>query len=175
MDAAERYKGVDAVIRALPDVRRKVPRVSYTVVGEGTDLDRLRRLALDCGVTDLVRFTGEVDHEGLLREYEECDVFVLPSTGEGFGLVFLEAMSFAKPVVAVATGGPVDVVQDGITGRLVASQDDVSGALLELLLDRGKARAMGAQGQARLEASFSFERYVDRWRETLRVLLAGKS
>jgi phosphatidyl-myo-inositol dimannoside synthase len=175
MDAAERYKGVDAVIRALPEVRRKVPRVSYTVVGEGTDLDRLRQLALDCGVTDSVRFTGEVDHEGLLREYEECDVFVLPSTGEGFGLVFLEAMSFAKPVVAVAAGGPVDVVQNGITGRLVASQDDVSGALLELLLDRDKARAMGAQGQARLEERFSFERYVDRWRETLRVLLAGKT
>ena len=175
MDAAERYKGIDAVIRVLPDFRRNVPGVSYTVVGGGTDLDRLRQLAVDCGVADLVRFTGEVEHEELLREYQECDVFVLPSTGEGFGLVFLEAMSFGKPVVAVATGGPLDVVQDGITGRLVASPDDISGALLELLLDRDKARTMGARGRARLQQSFSFERYVGRWRETLRALLAERT
>jgi phosphatidylinositol alpha-1,6-mannosyltransferase len=175
LDAAEGYKGIDAVIQALPDIRRKVPSLSYTVVGGGTDLGRLQQLAQDCGVADLVRFTGEVEHRQLLREYQECDVFALPSTGEGFGLVFLEAMSFAKPVVAVATGGPLDVVQDGITGRLVGSPDRVSGALLELLLDHDKARTMGARGRARLQDTFSFERYVDRWRETLKGLLAEKS
>jgi phosphatidylinositol alpha-1,6-mannosyltransferase len=175
MDADERYKGIDAVIRALPEIRHSVPGVSYTVVGEGTDLDRLRQLAVDCGVADLVHFAGGVQHEQLLREYQACDVFVLPSTGEGFGLVFLEAMSFGKPVVAVAVGGPLDVIQDGVTGRLVASPDDVSGALLELLHDRDKAAAMGAEGRNRLQERFSFERYVDRWRETIKALLAEKS
>jgi phosphatidyl-myo-inositol dimannoside synthase len=175
LDAAEGYKGVDVVIRALPAIRRQVPRVSYTVVGRGTDLDRLRRLAQDRGVANCVRFIREVSHPALLREYQECDIFVLPSTGEGFGLVFLEAMLFAKPIVAVATGGPLDIVVDGVTGRLVGGPDRVSGALLELLLDRNRARAMGAQGRARLQDTFSFERYVERWRETLQALVREPS
>jgi glycosyltransferase involved in cell wall biosynthesis len=175
MEASEGYKGVDAVICALPHVRRRVPEVSYTVVGVGTDLERLRRLAKDCGVADAVRFVGTVDDVRLLREYQECDVFVLPSTGEGFGLVFLEAMSFGKPIVAAAAGGAIDIVQDGETGRLVESPDEVADAVLELLLNRDAAKEMGARGRARLEAVFSFDRYVERWREALHVVLAERT
>jgi phosphatidyl-myo-inositol dimannoside synthase len=171
LDADEGYKGVDAVIRALCEIRRQVPNVTYTVIGMGTDLPRLQRLAEECGVAEAVRFIGAVDHPNLLREYEQCDVFVLPSTGEGFGLVFLEAMSFAKPVVAVAAGGPIDIIQDGRTGRLVEAPDRIAGALLELLVNRRQAKEMGARGRARLESAFSFDHYVRRWRETLDSVL----
>jgi phosphatidylinositol alpha-1,6-mannosyltransferase len=174
LDAGERYKGIDTVIRALPDLQLQVPSITYRVVGEGTDLQRLQRLANDCGVADAVQFIGAVDHRNLLREYQRCDVFVLPSTGEGFGLVFLEAMSFAKPVVAVAAGGPIDIVEDGMTGRLVESPDNIAAALLELLLNREQAKEMGTRGRTRLEAAFSFERYVERWRQTLHTVLAEK-
>jgi phosphatidyl-myo-inositol dimannoside synthase len=170
LDAQEGYKGIDAVIRALPTIRSRVPRVSYTVVGAGTDLDRLQRLAEECGVADAVHFAGMVSHPDLLREYEHCDVFVLPSTGEGFGFVFLEAMAFAKAVVAFAVGGPLDIVDDGKTGRLVHAHGELAAALSELLLDPDVAKAMGTRGRARLEELFSFERYVQRWRELLHGL-----
>jgi phosphatidyl-myo-inositol dimannoside synthase len=172
LDAAERYKGVDGVIRALPEVRRQVQGVTYRVIGGGTDLERLQRLARECGVADAVRFVGAVDHANLLREYQRCDVFALPSTGEGFGLVFLEAMSFGKPIVAIATGGPTDIVEDRKTGRLLESPDEIADALLELLLHREEAKKMGARGRTRLEDAFSFERYLARWRETLHTVLA---
>jgi glycosyltransferase involved in cell wall biosynthesis len=152
-----------------------VPTVTYTVVGRGTDEGRLKRLARECGVADAVRFIGAVDHPNLLREYQQCDVFILPSTREGFGLVFLEAMSFAKPIVAVAAGGPIDIVEDGKTGRLLESPDGVTGALLELLLNRREATEMGAHGRTRLDQVFSFERYLERWRETLQMVLAEKT
>lgn len=168
LDAHQGYKGADAVIEALPELARRFPDVEYLVIGGGTDVGRHEQLARDLGVAERVTFAGVVDDDELLRAYEACDVFVLPSTGEGFGLVLLEAMAYAKPVVAAATGGPLDIVEDGRTGRLVAAQADVGGALLDLMSDPDAARAMGRAGRDLLREKFSFGRYVESWREVLR-------
>jgi phosphatidylinositol alpha-1,6-mannosyltransferase len=161
--AAERYKGVDWVLRALPALLEGHPELRYDVVGGGDDLERLHELARSAGVEKHVRFRGPVGHEDLMAAYRDCDMFVLPSTGEGFGLVYLEAMAAGKPVLAAAVGGPIDIVVNDVTGKLVDTEDEVGPALLELLDDPARARAMGEAGARRLSEEFSFERYVANW------------
>jgi glycosyltransferase involved in cell wall biosynthesis len=121
--AAERYKGADELIRAVAQLRASVPGLHLVAVGGGNDLLRLRGVAADLGAADRVHFLENLSREEIAACYAHADLFVLPSAGEGFGLVFLEAMAFAKPVVGVAFGGTTDVVKDGIDGLLVPPRD----------------------------------------------------
>jgi glycosyltransferase involved in cell wall biosynthesis len=96
--------------------------------------------------------------------YAKCEVFALPSRGEGFGFVFLEAMAHAKPVIGGAHGGIPDVIENGVSGRLV-QHGDVDGltcALESILIDPSRAKAMGAKGRERLLSEFSFGQFQSR-------------
>ena len=117
--AAEHYKGTDALICAVAQLRPTIPDTYLVVVGAGDDLPRLRNLARDLGISESVKFLGGIPREEVAACYARCDIFALPSTGEGFGLVFLEAMAFAKPVIGVAYGGVTDLIQDGVNGLLI--------------------------------------------------------
>lgn len=170
MDASERYKGVDTVIEALPGLQAMTRQpVEYWVVGDGTDLPRLRALAAIRGVTEQVRFLGRVSPEELARCYAACDIFVMPSRGEGFGIVFLEAMAFGKPVVASTAGACPEVVIDGETGILV-DYGDVAGltaALSRLAAEPDLRRRLGEAGRQRLLAEFTYEHFAHRVGELL--------
>lgn len=172
LDLTERAKGVDWVIRALPVVAQTVPDVSYAIVGDGDDVSRLRSLASARGVAGRIDFKGVLDQDELISEYKACDVFVLPSAKEGFGLVFLEAMAFAKPVVARAAKAAPEVVEDGETGVLIRSRDELAGALIGLLCDRDRASRMGAAGRRRVVEEFSFQRYEARMSHLLEEVSA---
>jgi glycosyltransferase involved in cell wall biosynthesis len=167
LSAVDSYKGIDVTIEALPAVARTAPEVTYRVVGGGDDEPRLRKLAEDSGVADRVQFAGVVGHERLTEEYRACELFVLPSKGEGFGLALLEAMAFSKPVVASAVGGPLDVVEDGVSGVLVADDADLPTVLADLLADPQRAAAMGERGRERAAEEFGFDRYAARWSNLL--------
>ena len=117
--ASEQYKGTDALIRAVAQLRPTIPDIYLVVAGTGDDLPRLRTLAHDLGIPESVKFLGGIPREEVAACYARCDIFALPSTGEGFGLVFLEAMAFAKPVLGVACGGVTDLIQDGVNGLLI--------------------------------------------------------
>jgi glycosyltransferase involved in cell wall biosynthesis len=174
MDASEGQKGVDTVIRALAHVAPVVPNLQYWVVGEGDDLPRLRALAAEVGVSDRVSFLGTVDNSVLGQLYQRCTLFAMPSAQEGFGIVFLEAMAFAKPVIAARAGGAPEVVEDGGTGILV-EYGDVSGlsaALSRLLANPELCRAYGQAGYERLHANFTLGKFVDRLRYVLASLVA---
>ena len=97
--SSERYKGHDRVIRSLPRVLLKHPETIYLIVGDGDDRPRLEALASEFGVRDKVRFAGLVAGEELPDYFRLADVFVMPSTGEGFGIVFLEAMACGIDVI----------------------------------------------------------------------------
>lgn len=167
----DRYKGVDVAIRAVRAAVDAGRDVEYAIVGDGDDRGRLEQIAADLNVTDRVRFLGRVDDDGLLAEYGRCDVFVLPSKGEGFGFVFLEAMAHGKPVVASPVGGTLDVVDHGVTGLLV-DDDALPPALIELIDDEDRRRALGAAGRARVRDVFGREQYVERWAAVLGELRA---
>lgn len=133
--AAERYKGHDRVIRALPAVLQRHPGAMYLIVGDGEDRTRLERLAVEQGIAGAVRFAGHVPDADLLDYYRLADVFVMPSTGEGFGIVFLEALACGLPVVAGNVDGSVDALAEGTLGTLVAPDDtaQIARALCDIL------------------------------------------
>jgi phosphatidylinositol alpha-1,6-mannosyltransferase len=117
--ASDRYKGQDRVIRALPTVLHACPTAIYLIVGDGDDRDRLEALAHSTGVGSFVRFVGQVANENLLDYYRLADIFVMPSTGEGFGIVFLEACSTGLSVIGGRADGSIDALADGQLGALV--------------------------------------------------------
>jgi phosphatidylinositol alpha-1,6-mannosyltransferase len=127
LDKREAYKGQDRVIDAL----RNLDAV-YLIAGDGDDLPRLQAHAAIAGVTDRVRFLGRVAESDLPDLYRAADVFALPSTGEGFGIVYLEAMACGTPAVGLAAGGAPDALGDGDLG-MVVSEADFPAALAELL------------------------------------------
>lgn len=169
LEETERYKGVDKVIEILPKLSRSVPDIQYVVVGGGTDLERHKRLAEKHGVAERVHFLGVLSNRDLLACYRNCDVFVMPSAGEGFGFVFLEAMKYGKPIVAANSGGAPEVVEDQVTGRLVeyGNEDELARALTELCLDEEKRMRLGVAGYQRLQEKFTFPIFKQKLTEIL--------
>ena len=164
MSAAERYKGHDQLLACWPALLRRVPDARLVVVGRGDDRARLEAKAAALGIAGSVVFTGyasDATVEALLRRVR---AFAMPSRGEGFGLVYLQAMRAGAPCVASSEDAATDVVVDGETGFLVA-QDDV-GALADrlarLLEEPELARRLGEAGRRRYEAVFTFERFRER-------------
>jgi phosphatidylinositol alpha-1,6-mannosyltransferase len=107
------------VIRVLPHIFREHPEAIYLVVGDGDDRSRLQALAVECGVADKVTFVGRVEADELPDYYRLADVFVMPSTGEGFGIVFLEAMACGVPVIGGNKDGSIDPLADGAAGTAI--------------------------------------------------------
>jgi glycosyltransferase involved in cell wall biosynthesis len=118
LSTADTYKGFDTLIEALPLVRRTFPLARLRIVGTGDDQPRLEALAQRLGVSFAVDFLGPLDDEALRAEYAVCDLFALPSRKEGFGLVYLEAMTYGKACLGARAGGTPEVITDA-TGQLV--------------------------------------------------------
>lgn len=165
--AKERYKGADLLIEATAELSRDFPELHLVLVGDGDDLGRLRRLAHDSLAREHVHFFTGLSRQALVDCYSSADVFALPSTGEGFGLVFLEAMALGKPVIGTNEGGIPDLVQNGREGLLVEpTATAVSAAVRRLLMDSGLREELGAQGKQRVNSEFTFEGF-ERQLETL--------
>jgi phosphatidylinositol alpha-1,6-mannosyltransferase len=122
LDARERYKGHDRVIGLLAGLIPQRPGLVYVVAGDGDDRGRLERLGREAGVEANIRFLGQVPASALPDLYRAADVFVLPSTGEGFGIVYLEAMACGTPAVGLAVAGVVDALGDGDLGTAVTPE-----------------------------------------------------
>jgi phosphatidylinositol alpha-1,6-mannosyltransferase len=110
LSAGDPYKGVDLMIEAMPRVLLSFPEAQLRIVGDGTDKRRLEDITATKNLKSAVHFCGILDDESLAKEYQECDLFALPSRKEGFGLVYLEAMSYGKPCIAARAGGAPEVV-----------------------------------------------------------------
>jgi glycosyltransferase involved in cell wall biosynthesis len=117
--SVERYKGFDEALEVLPELAAQLPNVAYMVVGDGTDRARLEEKARALGVADRVVFTGNVQESEKADHYRLADVYVMPSQGEGFGFVLLEAMACGIPVIASKVDGGREAVRDGALGRMV--------------------------------------------------------
>jgi phosphatidylinositol alpha-1,6-mannosyltransferase len=121
--SSERYKGQDRVIRTLPRLLSEHPDIMYLIVGDGDDRQRLEALAVEQGVAEHVQFVGSVPPEELPDHFRLADVFVMPSTGEGFGIVFLEALATGIHVIAGRQDGSRDALCDGALGTLVEPEN----------------------------------------------------
>lgn len=156
--ASERYKGADLLIQAFADLASSFPDVHLVLVGNGDDLPRLKEKSQRSDAQQRIHFLTGISRSELAACYNCAEVFALPSTGEGFGLVFLEAMVFGKPVIGCNAGGIPDVVVHDQEGLLVESTvQSVREALKHLLSDKHLREEMGAKGRQRVNRDFTFE------------------
>ncbi|GAA2101863.1 glycosyltransferase family 4 protein [Kitasatospora saccharophila] len=170
-------KGQDALLRAVPLIRRRVPDAVLLLVGSGPDERRLRRLARRCPPGSVV-FAGGHGHADTARFYAAADVFAMPCRtrragleAEGLGIVFLEAAASGLPVVAGRSGGAPDAVLPGRTGTVVDGREvvEVAEAVLEFLREPHRAREFGRAGREWVEREWSWDASARR----LAGLLAG--
>jgi glycosyltransferase involved in cell wall biosynthesis len=158
LSSEERHKGIDQILRALPAIAKAIPGVRYAVVGGGDDRARLEALAREVGVAERVEFRGRVSPEELAQAYAESSLFAMPSSQEGFGIVFLEAGLFRRASIGGNHGGTPEVIVDGDTGRLV-NHDDVpalAATTIALLSDPDRLRLMGESAHRRVEERFTY-------------------
>jgi len=155
------HKDHATLVEAAARVRPRLPEARFVVVGDGPLRPRLEAMCRERGLLDRWIFAG-FRHD-LDRLFPAFTVFCLSSHMEGLGTSLLDAMAFSRPVVATATGGIPEAVEDGVTGRLVPVRDPeaLADALVQLLTDTDKAGAMGAAGRRRFEERFTAERMVD--------------
>ena len=170
--ADERYKGMDTLITALPRLLPRWPELQLAAVGEGDDREWLEDLAEENGVRRHVHFLSGLSYAELAACYGHCEMFALPSRGEGFGLVYLEAMACGKPVIGGAHGGAPEVIDDGKTGYLVPHGDAVqlATAIETLLANPALELEMGRRGKQRVENEFRFSVFAKSFRKILREL-----
>jgi len=168
--ATERYKGMDTLITALPRLLSRWPELQLVAVGSGNDRVWLEELADQNGVNLHVHFLTGLSYEELAACYGACEIFALPSSGEGFGLVYLEAMFHGKPVIGGAHGGAPEVIQDGVTGYLVPHGDagQLATSIETLLADASLAQKMGERGRQRVEREFRFNVFAKSLKKILR-------
>jgi len=170
--AAERYKGMDTLILAMPRLLLRWPNLQLAIVGSGDDRQWLENIARDSGVQRHVHFISDISYGELSACYEGADIFALPSRGEGFGFVYLEAMAHGKPVIAGAHGGAPEVVLDGVTGYVVQHGDPVQLATsLDALLSSPETmKRMGDAGRKRVELEYRFTVFSKALKKILREL-----
>ncbi|MFI6781852.1 glycosyltransferase family 4 protein [Micromonospora sp. NPDC050276] len=171
-------KGQDTLIRALPEIRRRVPDAALLIVGGGPYRATLEKLARQTGVERDVVFTGTVPSVELPAHYAAGDVYAMPCRTrnrgldvEGLGIVYLEASAAGLPVVAGDSGGAPDAVREGETGYVVRGRDvaQLADRVARLLADRDLARQLGAAGRAWVEREWRWEAQAER----MAALLAG--
>ena len=170
LQPSERYKNMQEVITSLPQVLRQLPDAFYVIIGDGPQRQHFLDLAQHLGLAGKVILPGSVPAALLPSYYAACDLFVLPSTKEGFGIVFLEAMAHAKPCIGAHAGGVPEVIRDGLTGLLVDPSDlprSLPDAILRLLSDPLLARTMGDRGKDDLQRNFAFPCFRDRLQQLL--------
>lgn len=141
---------IDAMAR-LP----AAPKAVCVIIGDGSQKTDIDNRIANLGLRSSVRLAGfRSDAAALIGS---ADMLVLPSRAEPFGLVILEAMALGKPVIATAAGGPLEIVEDGVTGLLTrpGDPDALAAAIADLLTDPARRRAMGSAGHARFNARFT--------------------
>ena len=161
LDSRERYKGHDLVLEALPRIRRIIPEVHYILSGRGNETKHLRQRVRDLDLNDCVTLTGFVPDQALRDHYNLCDIFLMPSRAEGFGIVFLEALACGKSVIAGNADGSRDPLADGAFGKLIdpSSVDELVDAVTKRLLAQPPSGADVQGLRTRVLQRFGFETF----------------
>ena len=171
-------KGQDVLIEAMPAIIKDVPEAHILMIGEGPYRGYLETRAKSLGIEDKITFIGRIQYADLPRYICVGDLFVMPSRSrlaglevEGLGIVYLEASACGLPVIAGDSGGAPDAVLDGETGLVVdgTKKADVAAAVVELLLDPDRSKAMGIRGRQWIIQEWRWEIWSNRFAELLKV------
>jgi len=153
-------KGIDTLLKAMPEVIRGYPQASLKIVGQGNKSEYLE-LAEKLKIISAIHLTGTIPHEKISPLYREADIFVLPSRhlGETFGNAVLEAMASGRPVIATKVGALPHLVKHGETGMLVEPENphELARAIIYLASNEDLLRKMGANGRRVVEEKYNLE------------------
>jgi phosphatidylinositol alpha-1,6-mannosyltransferase len=171
-------KGQDVLIEAMPAIVKEVPEAHILMIGEGPYRGYLENRVKVLGIRERVTFIGRIQYAELPRYLCVGDIFVMPSRSrlaglevEGLGIVYLEASACGLPVIAGNSGGAPDAVLEGKTGLVVegTNKSDVANAVVELLLDAGRSKAMGVAGRQWIIHEWRWDIWAARFAELLKV------
>jgi glycosyltransferase involved in cell wall biosynthesis len=160
------YKGYDVLISGVGRARASGANVRLRVVGAGNDMERLRAHARALHLDgNSVEFLGALSDEELRTEFVNCDVFALPSSGEGFGIVYLEAMAMARPCIAGNHAGPPEIINDGKDGFLVnhGDVDQLASRLVTFYREPDLRLEMGRKAALKVKQRYLFNHMRDAW------------
>jgi glycosyltransferase involved in cell wall biosynthesis len=169
-----REKGIDILLEAFALVHNSIPNAHLLIVGDGNQLADLQSLALRLGIGDAIIWAGRLSWEEAIGCLGLMDVVAVSSRFEGFGLTAVEAMACGRSVIASRVDGLAEVIQDGVTGCLVPTED-VSAfgeALIDLLKDKERRRTIGIAARLHVEENYSYPKFRERCRvlyESLRA------
>ncbi|MFC1796290.1 glycosyltransferase family 4 protein [Pseudomonadota bacterium] len=169
LSAEQKHKGHDHLLEAMPEIFQSVPDAQLIIAGEGTDQKRLEAKAQDLGISNQVIFTGWVNEAQLSTLYKQCALFAMPSEGDGFGIVFLEAMANALPCVGLKNTAAAEIFENEKSGIMVDREDnrDMANRLSTLLLDETRRKDLGVAGQKRYQSQFQGQHYAERLQSIL--------
>jgi 1,4-alpha-glucan branching enzyme len=155
-------KGVDVLIQAITKVHRVIPDVRLTIVGDGPEEQKLKKLAASLQVSELVTFTGKLSNAEVMKKIDDALCVVIPSKYvEAFGIVGIEAMSKGKVIIASRIGGLLDLVDEDETGFLVEPNDpdELSKKIIHVMQSHTMLSGLGARARAKYERCFSKTAY----------------
>ena len=156
----EKIKGLHELIRSVPSVLASFPNTKFVIVGSGSQRESLEELSKKLHVTDHVTFKGNVQRTSLPSFYSACDVFVIPTQGEGFGMAFLEAWSCGKPIIVTRHAPEIAKLVRAHGGGLVVEEGSavLSDAIAKLLSNNALRHEMGKVGRYIAESAYSWKR-----------------
>lgn len=168
--------GPEFWIRAIPIVLARCPDTRFEMVGDGPIRDRCRHLAESLGVDESVVWFDPVPHDKVPDRMAGWDLSVIPSVCESFGVAALESAAMEIPVVASRVGGLFETVRDGCIGLLVEPENPkaLADAVVTLLRDPGRRRAMGTAGRRMVAEQYDADRCLDRMVEVYRRICERK-
>lgn len=161
-----REKGIDILLEAFAEVKKSIPNVHLLIVGYGDQLKDLQILAARLGISDLLTWTGKLSWEEAIGCLRLMDVVAVPSRFEGFGLTAVEAMACGRPVVASGVDGLAEIIQDGVNGYLVPTEDipAFAAAVSDLLKDEEQRRTIGMAARRHVAAYYAYPLFKERCR-----------
>jgi glycosyltransferase involved in cell wall biosynthesis len=145
------HKGQDILLNAMPKILSVFPKIKLVIAGSGNDLEKLRKFAKDLDIEKNVEFKGSIDQNIKNLYLKNCDVFCVSPRTESFGIVYLEAMAYGRPVVTTRVGGVPEVVDDCAILVPPNNPDLLAEALIEVLTDKDRAEDMGKRGLKRVK------------------------
>ena len=173
----EREKGHSLLVEAMGRLATCPPRVEAELVGDGSLRDRLVRRVAELGISDRVHFAGSVGQDSIRSHYHRADIFCLPSLGEGIPVVLMEAMATGLPVVAPRIMGIPELVEDGVSGLLVAPgrPEELATAIEKLASDPALRARLGEAGRRKVRTDYDIERSADLLVDTFSELPATRA
>ncbi|BAI60215.1 putative glycosyltransferase [Methanocella paludicola SANAE] len=170
-------KGIGYLLEAMPCVLRTHPGTKLVLVGRGSLCDGLRRRARELGLDGNAVFSGYVEEDELKEAYGACDLFILPSTVEPFGIVVAEAMASGKPVVCTDSGGVREIVDDGSSGFVVppGSPEALAEKINTLLSDARLRADMGLKGREAAERRLDWKLIAEKTKRVYEDVLSRRA